>query len=194
MIWIWSLITLGIVVGATGGVFINSRTESSIAPSTTTTKPTSLAESKNMQTTVDPFTALDNKITNDLQNILSKYERECMGNSEFTENIDLVRKAAKWSKERLEDKLDARKDFNIYNEKRISLEQQIDERIEALNNILPTQQPNSRCSKFYLKQRETLKNSKQLSNKGKISALHNNTEICKSKDNDDYDYYYDYNY
>nr|DAA02756.1 TPA_inf: HDC08273 [Drosophila melanogaster] len=68
MVWIWSLIALGIVVGAT-------------APSSRTPETT----------TVSPYTALDKTITDDLQNILTTYERECIGNSEFTRNLDLIR-------------------------------------------------------------------------------------------------------
>ncbi|XP_043649371.1 uncharacterized protein LOC122617540 [Drosophila teissieri] len=205
MIWIWSLITLGIIVGATGSVIISPRVDGSSTESTTTTTTTKTSSPSSEsptnsntarvtspveETTLDPLTALDKSVTADLQSILTKYERECMGNSEFTENLDLIRKAVKWNKDQLQAKIAAQVNFNNYNERRISLEKQIDQRIEALNNILPTQEPNSRCSKFYLKQREALKNAKTLSNAGKESAIAASKEICKSNDyNDDYDYY-----
>ncbi|XP_032573615.1 uncharacterized protein LOC116800943 [Drosophila sechellia] len=168
MVWIWSLIVLGIVVGATGN-------GSEQTPETTT---------------VDPYTALDKTITNDLENIVTKYERECMGNSEFTRNLDLIRKAVKLDKSRLLDKVEARIEFNKYNEQRILIERQIDECIEALNNILPTQEPNSYCSEFYLKQREDLRKAKSLSNLEKSNTLLINKAICTIRDNYDDDSLY----
>ncbi|XP_039486164.1 uncharacterized protein LOC120448292 [Drosophila santomea] len=225
MVWIWSLITLGIIFGAMGGVIISPRQLNGSSTTTTTTakseyspssestttsttaksesspssvstttsatgKVTSPVDLKTNETTLEPLAALDKSITADLENILTKYERECMGNSEFTENLDLIRKAVKWNKDQLEAKINAKINFNTYNGQRISLEKQIDQRIEALNNILPTQEPNSRCSKFYLKQRETLKNAKTLSNEGKSSALLQSKEICKTNDYNYDDYYY----
>ncbi|XP_044778927.1 uncharacterized protein LOC27207649 isoform X3 [Drosophila simulans] len=177
MVWIWSLIALGIVVGATG-----QSQETDTTGSTTTAASARTPE----PTTVDPYTALDKTITDDLENILTKYERECMGNSEFTRNLDLIRKAVKLDKSRLLDKIEARIEFNKYNEQRILIERQIDERIEALNNILPTQEPNSYCSEFYLKQREDLRKAKSLSNLEKLNTLLINKAICTIRDN-----YYD---
>lgn len=132
---------------------------------------------------MSPYTALDKTITDDLQNILTTYERECIGNSEFTRNLDLIRKAVKWDQGRLREKIEARRDFDVYNEQRILIERQIDERIEALNNILPTQEPNSYCSEFYLKQREALRNAKSLSNQDKSNTLLINKAICTINDN-----------
>lgn len=87
----------------------------------------------------------------------------------------------------MREKIEARRDFDVYNEQRILIERQIDERIEALNNILPTQEPNSYCSEFYLKQREALRNAKSLSNQDKSNTLLINKAICTIKDNyDDY--------
>ncbi|XP_033157858.1 uncharacterized protein LOC117139567 [Drosophila mauritiana] len=196
MVWIWSLIVLGIVVGATGqgqGTDTTGSTTTGQSPKTDTSgAPTTAASERTPETTtVDPYTALDKTITDELENILTRYERECMGNSEFTRNLDLIRKAVKMDKSRLLDKIEARTEFNKYNEQRILIERQIDERIEALNNILPTQEPNSYCSEFYLKQREDLRKAKSLSNLEKLNTLLINKAICTIRDNyDDNDYLY----
>ncbi|XP_016966132.1 uncharacterized protein LOC108035176 [Drosophila biarmipes] len=172
MNWIWSLLVLGIVLCAT------ATTE---APSE---EVRGITDEPGEEQEEDKYSKLDKKITSDLKEILSKYERECMGNTEFSESLDKVRKAIEGS---LEEKLEAKIEFKTYNKQRIDLEKSIDDAIEALNNVLPTLQPNSKCSNLFLKQREALKKAKQLSNSGKSKSLKENTKECVLTD---YDYTY----
>ncbi|KAH8349995.1 hypothetical protein KR084_011022, partial [Drosophila pseudotakahashii] len=136
-------------------------------------------------TTIDPFTKLDKETTEELQDILNRYERECIGNSEFASKLDIIRKVVKLDQSRLKDKILAEQDFKVYNQQRIDLERKITDRIEELNTILPTLDPNSSCSQFHLKQRDALKKAKELSNDKKQDALRENSKLCPS--DTDYD-------
>ncbi|XP_017009856.2 uncharacterized protein [Drosophila takahashii] len=139
-------------------------------------------------TTIDPLTKLDKETTDELQNILNKYERECIGNSEFSSKLDAIRSVIKLDQSRLKDKILAEQDFKVYNQQRIDLEKQINDRIDELNNILPKLDPNSSCSQFHLKQRDALKKAKELSNIKKQDALRENSKLCSS--DTDYDPFY----
>jgi len=158
--------------------------------STSSTSSTSPAPQGSSTTAKDKYTLEEEKLTKDLEDILSKYERECIGNPEFSANLDKVRKAIKWNNGTLQQKYELKFEFDNYNKLRIDLEKKIDIAIETLNEVLPTLEPNSYCSKKLLKQREALKKAKQLSNEGKIDSLTENSKECDNTDDDSFDYNY----
>ncbi|XP_017071260.1 uncharacterized protein LOC108107940 [Drosophila eugracilis] len=173
MFWVWSLIVMGIAVGATGEDFRLEQRQNG-KPEARPADPTVPTTS----TTPDALTEMDKEITDQLQQIISKYQSECNDNSELAKQVDSLRAIAKLDKNSLVAKLNAKNAFQTFNEQRLSLEKQINDRIEAINDILPTLEPNSSCSRFYLKQREDLKKAKSLSNESKSKTLLANSSSC----------------
>jgi len=106
--------------------------------STSSTSSTSPAPQGSSTTAKDKYTLEEEKLTKDLEDILSKYERECIGNPEFSANLDKVRKAIKWNNGTLQQKYELKFEFDNYNKLRIDLEKKIDIEIETLNEVLPT--------------------------------------------------------
>ncbi|XP_037718587.1 uncharacterized protein LOC119552814 isoform X2 [Drosophila subpulchrella] len=204
MNWIWSLLVLGIVFGATEGRIEQPQrqAETPTAPAgdgkkpdkakepDDPKKPESPAVEGNSTTAKDKYTLEEERVTNDLKDIVSKYERECIGNPEFSANLDKIRKAINWNNGTLQQKYELQFEFNNYNKLRIDLDKKIDIAIEELNDVLPTLQPNSSCSKLLLKQRKALQKAKQLSNEGKLDSLRENSKQCVDTDNDSSEYDY----
>ncbi|KAH8342442.1 hypothetical protein KR059_007942, partial [Drosophila kikkawai] len=127
-----------------------------------------------------------------LKDILSTYEPDCQGNAELISELDKIRFVLKLGDEFKGLKIKVLTDFKVYNALRLALEQRIRERIDALNDLLPTLLPNSKCSRFYLKQRKVLKEIGKLSNVEKLAKLLENSAICPTSvlDYSDEDYYY----
>ncbi|XP_017127451.1 uncharacterized protein LOC108146122 [Drosophila elegans] len=163
VIWILSSLLLSVICGATG------------EPSTTTE---------------DPISQLDRETNENIQDVLNKYDRLCSDNQELSDWLDSLRMALKLDKKLVSWKLKSLNEFNAYNKERTKLDSAIDARIERLNNLLPTFEPAGACSKFYLKQREALKNAKQLNNVDKLKNLNENSKDCR--DEPDYDNNYNY--
>ncbi|KAH8329857.1 hypothetical protein KR067_005642, partial [Drosophila pandora] len=142
--------------------------------------------------TVDPTTARNDPLeeadeleTSTLKAYLAQYDRQCSGNSELSSWLERVRRASKMSKYKLAEKIQIRIGFEVYNERRITLEAEIDDRIEDLDSLIPQQEPNSRCSIFYQRQRNLLKKAKTLTNDKKEQKLKENSVSCPFEDYDD---------
>ncbi|KAH8234803.1 hypothetical protein KR032_003350, partial [Drosophila birchii] len=130
-------------------------------------------------------------IDQNLMYIISKYKEESEDNEELADYLDRIRFALELGKENTEGKSKTLRDFNKYNNKRLLLDKNINQRIDTLNDLLPTLTPNSTCSEFYLKQRKILKESGNLSNAEKKSKLTENSVSCPT-DDDEGEYYYFY--
>ncbi|KAH8293321.1 hypothetical protein KR018_001069, partial [Drosophila ironensis] len=128
--------------------------------------------------TVDPITEADLEETATLKRYLQKYDDQCTGNSELTIWMDKLLRASKLPKSKLAEKIATRIGFESYNQERLNLESSINARLEELDDILPQQIPNSRCSKFYLKQRTNLRKAKSLPNAKKSVVLLENSKAC----------------
>ncbi|KAI8038963.1 hypothetical protein M5D96_007673, partial [Drosophila gunungcola] len=108
-------------------------------------------------------------------------------NQELSDWLDSLRMALKLDNKLVSWKIKSLIEFNAYNKQRTKLDSAIDARIERLNSLLPTFEPDGACSKFYLKQRDALKNAKQLNNFDKSNILNENSKDCR--DEPVYDYY-----
>ncbi|KAH8266070.1 hypothetical protein KR038_001863, partial [Drosophila bunnanda] len=127
-----------------------------------------------------------------LKDILRIYEPDCQGNPELSSYLDRIRFALKLGDEYSELKTEALTNFKVYNALRSLLDQRVTERINTLNDLLPTLIPNSKCSRFYLLQRKTLKEIGKLSNADKQARLTENSVVCPTAANnynDESDYY-----
>ncbi|KAH8261959.1 hypothetical protein KR026_007979 [Drosophila bipectinata] len=134
---------------------------------------------------VDPLAEADELETATLKAYLAQYDRQCSGNSELSSWLERIRRASKMSKNQLAEKIQVRIGFETYNERRLSLEADIDDRIEDLDSLIPQQEPNSKCSLFYQRQRTLLKKAKSLTNEKKAQKLKENSVSCPFED---YDY------
>lgn len=146
----------------------------------------------------DSSEQLNAELDRKLQAILSAYEPECNGNNELVLWLKIIRKALKLGKNNYLAKLDTYIDFRTYNDRRLQLEQLINDRIDELNDLLPKIEPHTRCSLFYLNQRNKLKDAVKLSNAEKQAKLKENSAGCPYSvdeyDDDYYDYYFYYDY
>ncbi|KAH8380885.1 hypothetical protein KR200_008961 [Drosophila serrata] len=127
-----------------------------------------------------------------LKDILRKYEADCQGNPELSSQLDKIRTALKLGDEYVGIKTEALTNFKVYNAIRMLLNQRIKERIDKLNDLLPSLKPKSRCSRFYLTQRTNLKEIEKLSNEEKQARLTQNSVACPTASydyNDESDYY-----
>ncbi|XP_043063639.1 uncharacterized protein LOC108099171 isoform X6 [Drosophila ficusphila] len=160
------------------------------SPTTETAQVTTKSPKKEEKK--DEMDKLNDKINAELEKIVSKHGSDCSGNSEFSAYLVKIREAIKKDKTHIEEKFDLKSDFEAYDRLRITLEQQIDFRIVAIKSMLPFFDPSSSCYQFYLKQKETLTNSKKLTNEQKQQHLVENSNDCPNTDDNDSDYDYIY--
>ncbi|XP_016968941.1 uncharacterized protein LOC108037020 [Drosophila rhopaloa] len=182
MEWISSLLVLGIIFGATGKEFAKPEIRLiQRAPDVTTST-----------TTENPISVLNKTATENLQWILSKYSQQCNNNVELSLWLDQVKEALKFdsSPTSINMKISVYSKFQDYDKQRLTFEKLIDDRINYLNDILPTLEPNSQCSKTYLEQKKALKAAKQLDNIVKSKILAQNSIDCTPET--DFDLYYNY--
>ncbi|KAH8293320.1 hypothetical protein KR018_001070 [Drosophila ironensis] len=134
---------------------------------------------------VDSIAKSDAEVTASLVRYLEKYEKHLITNSELAIWIEKVRRASKLPMDKLAEKIATRLDFERYNDRRLELELEIDDRIEDLDLLIPQQVPKSRCSVYYLRQRSNLKKAKCLSNEKKVIKLRENSLSCPYDNYDD---------
>ncbi|XP_034134230.1 uncharacterized protein LOC117587535 [Drosophila guanche] len=142
-------------------------------------------------TTQDPNIKLDAEATDKLLHILSSSEGKIDGNIEYAEWISKIRAASKLGKDRVYDKIVTGTRFEAYMARRQELEHDIHERLDELDLLIPDQERDSRCSKFYQHQKRRLKTALSLSNEQKKTNLKENSIKCSYRDDND-DEYYDY--
>ncbi|XP_041448401.1 uncharacterized protein LOC111082907 [Drosophila obscura] len=159
-------------------------------PAATRDPPTTL---QSETTTEDLVTKLDKVETAKLLEILHSCEGKYNGNTEYAGWISSVREASKWGKNKLKEKMEIRINFETYNAIRLDLEHKIEERIDELDLLIPDQERDSSCAKFYLNQKSRLKKALILTNIQKEEKLTQNSIECPhSNDYPDYYYYNDY--
>ncbi|KAH8420365.1 hypothetical protein KR009_009649, partial [Drosophila setifemur] len=137
-------------------------------------------------TTLSPVAEAEAQENSRLQSYLNQYESKCTDNGELSNWMDRISSALKYGK--LNEKIQVRIEFASYNTRRLELENEIADRIEELDDLIPQQQPYTKCSLFYQKQRRNLRKAKNLSNERKAIKLKENSVECV----DDYDYDFDY--
>ncbi|KAH8324962.1 hypothetical protein KR074_000572, partial [Drosophila pseudoananassae] len=177
MILLWVLMLCGILSTSADPTEAPTTTSSKTTP-TNPANPTTASQN-------DPLEEADELETATLKAYLAQYDRQCSGNSELSSWLERVRRASKMSKYKLAEKIQVRIGFETYNERRLSLEAEIDDRIEDLDSLIPQQEPNSKCSVFYQRQRTLLKKAKSLTNEKKAQKLKENSVSCPFED---YDY------
>ncbi|XP_017151321.1 uncharacterized protein LOC108161550 [Drosophila miranda] len=180
MIWLWSLLILGMF--SARGLADNG--SSNTTPSTNL-KTDSSTTPKLETTTQDLITKLDADATNKLLNILNSCEGKSNGNIEFSRWITKIREVSQGGKDRLNDKIAIRILFESYNIQRLDLEQKIHDRIDDLDFLIADQERDSSCSKFYQQQKYRLEKALKLDNSKKEIKLKENSITCP--ESDDYD-------
>ncbi|KPU72637.1 uncharacterized protein Dana_GF26334 [Drosophila ananassae] len=79
-------------------------------------------------------------------------------------------------------RLPAESEFEKYDKQRLRLEEIIKERIDELDNLIPYEEPRSKCQKFYLLQQQNLKRAHVLFNELKEKKIKENSKKCPFSD------------
>ncbi|KAH8296665.1 hypothetical protein KR054_009654, partial [Drosophila jambulina] len=125
-----------------------------------------------------------------LKDLLNKYKANGQVNAELANLLDHAELALKLDDKFSAEKIVALTKMQEYDKADTILKKKIAERIDKINDLLPTLTPNSSCSKFYLKQRSILKGIEKLSHAEQEARLTENSVECTT--DDDADDYWEY--
>ncbi|XP_037726500.1 uncharacterized protein LOC119557698 [Drosophila subpulchrella] len=120
---------------------------------------------------------VNEEVTKELKSYLENFNGSWKDNTEFLNWISKIRAAVKNNNTALTEKFQLRFNFETYNIERLFLEQQILDRIEELDSIIPHQKI-QKCLAFYLEQRSHLKTALKQTNKKKIERFAENSTYC----------------
>lgn len=130
------------------------------------------------QTNIDDFVFLQDKIIY----YLNKYHNSECNNNEFTMMKDKLKLAKKLKINQIQKLSKTISNFEKYDKQRLRLEEIIKERIDELDNLIPYEEPRSKCQKFYLLQQQNLKRAHVLFNELKEKKIKENSKKCPFSD------------
>ncbi|KRF98407.1 uncharacterized protein Dwil_GK27689 [Drosophila willistoni] len=138
-------------------------------------------------TTLDPITEQNNEINEKLEQILLTLgQGHSSHNNEFNQWLQTIRDVKKLSQNRLTEKVRAHALFTDFNRRRLELEEEIDERLDELvDDLIPSLQQNSKCAKFYRRQRDILRRAVTATNARKTEKIRENSVKCPHKEEND---------
>ncbi|XP_050744153.1 uncharacterized protein LOC108033038 [Drosophila biarmipes] len=126
---------------------------------------------------LDSLAGIDAQVTKVLKSYLENFNGSWKDNTEFLNWIAKIRSVVNNNNTALAEKFQIRYTFETYNTERLVLEQQISDRIEELDSIIPHQKL-QKCLEFYLNQRSNLKTALKQTNKKKIEKFAENSAHC----------------
>ncbi|KAH8362533.1 hypothetical protein KR084_013061, partial [Drosophila pseudotakahashii] len=125
----------------------------------------------------EAYDEINANVTKTLKSYLENFTGHWKDNTEFLNWIAKIRSAVKNNNTLLAEKFQLRYNFDNYNTERLILEQNIADRIEELDSIIPHQKQ-QKCLQFYVDQRSVLKKALKQSNKQKIEKYGENSLHC----------------
>jgi len=125
----------------------------------------------------DSLGDINEEVTKVLKSYLENFNGSWKDNTEFLNWISKIRAVVKNNNTDLTEKFQIRFNFESYNIERLILEQQISDRIEELDSIIPHQKL-QKCLEFYLNQKSHLKTALKQTNKKKIEKFAENSTYC----------------
>ncbi|XP_033170832.1 uncharacterized protein LOC117147863 [Drosophila mauritiana] len=125
----------------------------------------------------DEIAEIDAEVTQKLKSFLENFSGYWKDNTEFLNWIAKIRLALNNNSTDLAYKFELRYGFESYNKERLILEQQILDRVEDLDSIIPHQK-HAKCLNFYVEQRNALKTALKQSNSKKIERFAENSPSC----------------
>ncbi|XP_017016236.3 uncharacterized protein [Drosophila takahashii] len=126
---------------------------------------------------LETYDEVDADVTKALKSYLENFTGHWKDNTEFLNWIAKIRSGVKNNNTQLAEKFQLQYNFESYNAERLILEENIEDRIEELDSIIPHQK-HQKCLQFYVEQRNILKKALKQSNKQKIEKFGENSIHC----------------